>query len=379
MKVCVVVLNSVWYDPRVRKQIVEYLRSGVEVTCVGYQCKRYDPEKVAAMPCPVTVVEPDARYHGKQKSLTKKIRREFVKIRALREAIAAQKPDVIHANDLDALVPCCQAAKRLGCRVVYDSHEICLENRYLKGIYKAFYAYCEKKYVKTVDQMVCVSHAAAEHFRAKYGIEKLMVITNCSLRAEQAEAADKHEGFEILNHGQYYAGRGYDIMVEAAALLKDYPDIKIAFRGFGVMEDALRARAAELEAENVRFYPRVLVEELIPQAAASKVGVAITEDTCLNFRLSVSNKLFEYASAGLPVILSDIPEHRYLNEKYHFGVILGANTPQAFAQAAIRLYEDEALYRQCAEGARRLTEQVNWETEFARLIELERSWIHGPQ
>ena len=30
MKVCDVVLNSIWYDPRVRKQIIEYRKQGVK-------------------------------------------------------------------------------------------------------------------------------------------------------------------------------------------------------------------------------------------------------------------------------------------------------------------------------------------------------------
>ena len=29
MKICDVVLNSVWFDPRVRKQIMEYQRNGI--------------------------------------------------------------------------------------------------------------------------------------------------------------------------------------------------------------------------------------------------------------------------------------------------------------------------------------------------------------
>ena len=46
MKVCDVVLNSIWYDPRVRKQIIEYKNQGVEVSCVGYRCNRFDEEQI---------------------------------------------------------------------------------------------------------------------------------------------------------------------------------------------------------------------------------------------------------------------------------------------------------------------------------------------
>ena len=164
-------------------------------------------------------------------------------------------------------------------------------------------------------------------------------------------------------------------MVEAIPYLREYPEIKLAVRGFGSMEKSLRARVKELVGENFRFYPKVLVEELIPMAARSHVGVAITEPICLNFKLSVSNKLFEYASAGLPVIMSDIPEHRYLNEKYSFGIILADNKPETFARAAIKLYTDKDFYRSCAENARKLSDEINWENEFQRLINLERQWV----
>ena len=46
MKVCDVVLNSIWYDPRVRKQIVEYQTNNVDVVAVGLKCSRYNAEKV---------------------------------------------------------------------------------------------------------------------------------------------------------------------------------------------------------------------------------------------------------------------------------------------------------------------------------------------
>ena len=376
MKICDVVSNSVWYDPRVRKQIVEYMSNDVEIVCVGLKDTRFDEDKVKNIPCDVVFADIDEKYKKKLSKIGVLLK-EFNRVKKMRKAIIAQKPQIIHTNDLDTLTASCQAAKQLGCRVVYDSHEICVENHNMKGIYKKLNALCEKVFIKRIDKMVCVSHAAADYFVNKYDIEKPMVITNCSLKAEKVVSSEKNEGFEILNHGVYYGGRGYDIIVEASALLKDYPGIKIALRGFGSMEEELRARADELGGENVIFYPPVLVNELIPYASKSKVGVAITENTCINFELSVSNKIFEYASAGLPVIMSDIPEHRYLNEKYNFGIILKENTPQCFAEAAIKLYTDKDFYDMCAANTNKLSEDVNWETEFSRLVEIERSWVNG--
>lgn len=376
MKVCDVVLNSIWYDPRVRKQIIEYKNQGVEVCCVGLRCNRFDEEQIKKIPVPVNVVSIDAKYDGKQKGIIRKLIRERKKFQVVKEAIIAFAPDVIHANDLNALIPAYAASRELKCRLVYDSHEINTDNYTGKKslLLKAYYKSLESRLVHKVDLMISVSHAAADYFAQEYRIQKPMVITNCALASENvALPVEKNEGFEVLNHGVFYDGRGYDLMVEAAPLLKECPEIKLALRGFGKIENQLHKRAEELNATNVIFYPKVKVEELIPLAAGSMVGVAITEPVCLNFKLSVSNKLFEYAAAGLPVVMSDIPEHRYLNEKYGIGVIMKENTPAGFAQAVKKLYGDREFYNACVAGARRMSDEVNWENEFSKLIEIERS------
>lgn len=375
MKVCDVVCNSIWYDPRVRKQLIEYKNNGIDICAVGLKCHRYDKEKINQIPCRVNVVTIDDSFDGKQKGVLRKLWREHLRNKAIKDAVLAEVPDVIHANDLDALMAVYPAYKKLKCKLIYDSHEICTENA---GVIRR-YSFAlplikiyEKYMIKHLQQMICVSNAAADYFVQKYKVKRPLVVTNCSLASEVVEAENKNDGFEVLNHGQFYDGRGYDIMVESLPLLKDYPEIKLALRGFGYLEETLRQRAKELGDENIIFYPKVLVQELIPEATKSMLGVAITEGTCINFELSVSNKLFEYASAGLPVIMSDIPEHRYLNDKYQFGIVIADNTPKAFADAVIKLYTDKELYDKCAKNAKKLSDEINWENEFGKLIAVER-------
>lgn len=375
MRVCDVVLNSIWYDPRVRKQIVEYIENKIEVVAVGMKCARYDEDKAAQIPCEATIVQIDPRYDGQQKGVFRKLKREWLRNKGVMDAIVKYQPDIIHANDLNALIPAYLASKKLKCKLVYDSHEVNTENYTADG--RSPLAVIMKKIenyiVHRVELMVCVSNAAAEYFAAEYNIQKPMVVTNCSLKKEMVKTAEKkNTSFEILNHGQFYEGRGYEMMVEACDLLKNYPDIHLAVRGFGRLETRLREIVSTKEnKENFIFYPPVAVQDLIYKASGASVGVAITLPICLNFKLSVSNKLFEYASAGLPVIMSDIPEHRYLNEKYRFGIILKENTPDEFAKAVIKLYEDKDFYEKCRQGAKKLSSIVNWETEFQKLIKAE--------
>lgn len=379
MKVCDVVLNSVWNDPRVTKQVAEYLKAGIEVVCVGMKYKAFDQAKVDAMPCPVIILERDVQYAGKQKSILKKLLREKYRNDSVVEAIVAQKPDVIHANDLDALIPSYLASRKLGCRLIYDSHEICCENRMYNKfwLYNQFMKRVERHIVKRVDRMICVSHAAAEYFADLYQIEKPMVVTNCIRQQDVVEqTAEKHAGFEVLNHGILHDSRGLEWMADSCAALRDHTGIRMASRGYGGIEKELRKRVEDEQLDNFLMYPPVEPKELIPEAARSHVGVAVTLPVCLNFLLSVSNRLFEYAAAGLPVIMSDIPEHRYLNDKYQFGIVVENNRQEAFVQAVLRLYTDKAFYAQCSENAVRMTREIVWENQFAPVIEYVQSIGH---
>lgn len=379
MRICDVVLNSIWFDPRVRKQIIEYNKPENKLFCVGLKCKRYDQEKISKIPCETQYAEIPEKYVGRMRSVFSKLKRKKIIEDQIFQKIIDINPDIIHANDLDALIPAYRAAKKLKCKLIYDSHEVYAENNWIasKKLYSLYLKATERYIVKRVDKMICVSNAAAEYFSKIYKIEKPLVVTNCCLQSEMVESKEKNNGFEIINHGQFYEGRGYDIMLEAAPLLKEEPEIKLAIRGFGKMEDGLRKRAKELDAENFIFYPPVTVDKLIENASRSMVGVAITEPICLNFELSVSNKIFEYAAAGLPVIMSDIPEHRYLNEKYRFGIILENNLPKTFAEAVKKMYLDKEFYDECAANARRLSNELNWENEFGKLISEERNLLNS--
>lgn len=375
MKICDVVKNSIWYDPRVKKQIKTYISSGMEIVGVGVKDPRYNKDEVLKIGCEINLAEIGSKYYAGKQNIFNKIIRELKTNKEIYRKIVSSNADLIHANDLNALIPAYKASKKLKCKLIYDTHEIFLENPWIakNKIVKFIWGYYERKIVHKVDAVVCVSHAAAEYLKKKYNITKPIVVTNCISGDNIIEkAVEKAEPKQILNHGQFYGGRGYDLMIEAAPLLSQYNDLQFVLRGFGVLEEQLRARVKELDAKNVCFAPPVKVEELIPCASRAFIGLAITQAISINFELSVSNKIFEYAAAGLPVIMSDIPEHRYLNDKYNFGIIIKNDTPEEIADAVLQLYKNKDMYDKCSDGSKRLSKEINWDTEFGKLIEIEK-------
>lgn len=372
MIVCDSVKDSVWYDPRVRKQIDGYIDRGMEVIAVGVMDPRYDSTEIAKIPCKVLLSKINEKYY-KNPNIFQKIWREVKTNIDLYRLMVSTHADVIHANDLNALIPAYYASKKLECKLIYDTHEIFLENPWINRnkFSKFVWGFFERHIINKVDLVVSVSHAAADYLKKKYGIKKIMVVTNCVSEKSVINDAKMKKPFQVLNHGQFYEGRGYDILVDVAPLIEDLSDVQIVLRGFGSLEQSIRNKVAANNVKNFAFEPPVKVYELIPKAAEAWVGIAITEAISLNFELSVSNKLFEYAAAGLPIIMSDIPEHRYLNDKFNFGIVLKSNKPKDIADAIRLLHNNTDLYDRCRKNALILAENVNWETEFGRLVDFE--------
>lgn len=382
MKVCDCVKNSIWYDPRVRKQIAEYTRNNVEVIGVGCRCPRYSKEEVDKVECPILLADIPQKYFQPGLNIIQKIYRELKTNYQMYKFIKNSGADIIHANDLNALIPAYFAAKRKKMKLIYDSHEIFIENPWVakvKWLHNLLFK-VEKYLLKKIDLLVNVSHAAGDYMGKVYNINSRIVVTNCISNdtLSKVEMQSKNGGFEVLNHGQFYVGRGYDIMIDAAPLIEDIEDVKLVLRGFGPMEMSLKETVEKNGYKNVKFAPPVKTMDLISYASASHVGIALTQQICLNYELSISNKIFEYAAAGLPVIMSNIPEHRYLNDKYNFGIVLESDTPDCLASAIRKLYNDRDLYMTLSYNSKKLSSEITWELEFKKLLDVEYMLISRP-
>ena len=83
------------------------------------------------------------------------------------------------------------------------------------------------------------------------------------------------------------------------------------------------------------------------------------------------NKLFEYMSAGLPLIHSDFPLWRSLSEENECGIAVDPTNAGAIAKAIdwvlTHPVEAEAMDRR---GRQAVERTYNWERESARLLEV---------
>ena len=83
------------------------------------------------------------------------------------------------------------------------------------------------------------------------------------------------------------------------------------------------------------------------------------------------NKMFEYMSAGIPVIGSNYPLWKSIIEGNNCGICVDPENPQQIANAIDTLVNDKALAKKMGEnGIQAVNEKYNWSIEEAKLFKL---------
>jgi glycosyltransferase involved in cell wall biosynthesis len=287
----------------------------------------------------------------------------------------AERPDVIHANDIATLIPGWVAARLSRARLVYDTHEYAVGVPYRKAVWAWLAATIERLLIGRCDAVITVSDGIAERLQDRYGLAELpTVVRNVPDLPPPGEAPDLREQMGIgdaplvLHQGAVAEGRGGGNLVQAVAELDS---AHLLFLGAdGAFADGLRelGRGAGLDGR-LHFHPPVPLARLLSYTSQADVGVSLLEDTCENHRLALPNKLFEYLAANLPVVVSDLPEMRRLVTERGVGWVTNPGDPADIARVlgeALAERDDAALHERVQAAAA----ELNWPHERARLTDL---------
>ncbi|GGI03682.1 glycosyltransferase [Mammaliicoccus vitulinus] len=367
MRILNIVSSNIVQDPRILKQMETIKKLTDDYIVLGKNNANVTDERLKKIDFNYKLFGLNKSENTIFKKLINRVKFGKNVIRFIKEF----EPDVIHANDFDVLF-IVFLSKRKNANIVYDAHEIYSKNAFINKykIISSIVQIIEKRIIKNIHAFITVSHAAKGYYNSSNYPKEAIVVTNAPIKIENSSYVEKKSDvFEVVYQGQIVANRGYEEFLEAGKLIENN-DINLIIRGFGHLTDHLIDLKSKNGLENVKIEKPVEVSKLISALTRSHVGVVLTKGTSINFEYTVSNKIFECIHAGLPVILSPVKEHIYLNEKYNFGIILDEVTSEKIADAILKLKKNPELYNELKENAIKASEELTWQNESKKLIDL---------
>jgi glycosyltransferase involved in cell wall biosynthesis len=284
-----------------------------------------------------------------------------------------EKIDVVNCHSLSVL-PLCVALKLLhGAILVYEPHELETETATFTGARRRLAKWVERALIGQAVATIVVSDSICRHYRADYGLRDVVTLMNVPERNASLDLTHNpvfrrlfgipESDFIFMYQGALEEVRGVGMLLDVFKSLPE--DRHIVFLGFGPMEDAIRV--ASSRHPNIHFHAAVPPAKVIEYTLGADVGFALLDDSCLNHRCALPNKLFHYLHAGLPVIVSDLEEMGALVDYWACGWRV-ANTTNAIAVRSAGITRADVA--RAAAGARRCREALVWETEADKLSAL---------
>ena len=362
VRTLVLLLGPLDHDTRVLKTLrFLRLRGQVDILCIGNSERVPDARSVD--------FRPGRRMLPGASAM-------LLRIRFLAAALRLVRPKeqcICYCNDLTALqVGCLLQVIRGRCvKLVYDSHELAINDRPGEGRLRIFAKYLiERLCIRNVSEVICVSDSIADEYSRMYRIPRPTLVMNCPplqilahgdvVRTTLGLRKDQRI---FLYQGRLTTGRGIELLMDSFEARKGDRNV-IVFMGHGPSEQSIRDRSAACP--SIQLLPAVPPQELLSWTASADYGVCFIEDSCLSYRYCLPNKLFEYMMAGIPVLASNTIDVRRLVEKEGVGIVARTNTIAGFEEALDKLLlEDPSTWRN---NARKASITYCWEKQEARML-----------
>ncbi len=286
----------------------------------------------------------------------------------------SSKFSIIHCHDLDTL-PIGVFMKLISFgkkKLIYDAHEYETERHHIHGFLKLLFKITERLFIYFANTVITVSDGIANEYVRLYNIKKPILVLNCPSYRKDTLGKDifrekfgiKKDQVIFLYQGGLYKDRGLETVLEAFKNVEDKNKV-VVFMGYGEFDTIIKENAAKYE--NIFYHDAVSPDVLLDYTSSADMGVFFCRNICLSYYYCLPNKLFEYTMAGLPVIVSDLPEMKKIVNKYNNGIVVQENQ-EDFVKAINKVsFKDINDYKK---NISKVKDTYNWEEQEKVLLSI---------
>ncbi len=212
--------------------------------------------------------------------------------------------------------------------------------------------------LKKSDQICAVYNTPKEQFYKKIPLSKVET---------------SKEPLLFAHHGYMTPERGLEKLIAAFALLKKEGfSYQLILAGQGELENELTEYAKKIQAPVIFLgkYKNTDFPQLISEI---DIGV-LAYETNEFIDHTVANKLFDYMSAGKPVLVSKTKALERIINETKCGAVIDITTANSLAESIIK-FVNSRTGSEGANGRKAIIEKYNWEADQLRLIQFVESFL----
>jgi glycosyltransferase involved in cell wall biosynthesis len=280
----------------------------------------------------------------------------------------AEPADLVYGGSTGALAAVVESARKLGVPYAVDFEDFHSGEAIGEGseLQNALAERVERYVIPGAAFITAASPMIAETYADQHGVSPLVIHNTFSIAP--AQVPERRDGRLHLYWFSQTLGprRGLEEVIRAAGVARI--DIELHLRARPIPEylDSLqRLQAAVAPQLTIVNHQPATPDDMVALAQPYDAGLACEEPEPLNRQLCLTNKIFTYLAAGIPMFLSRTLAQGCL-ERSLGGAAFGydCGDVEGLASAMRGLSEDAAL-RECARAAARRAAEQRWHWEHA--------------
>jgi glycosyltransferase involved in cell wall biosynthesis len=295
---------------------------------------------------------------------------------ATKLAILNSRPDILHANDLDTLLAAVHAKKHAGCKVVYDAHEIAVEEYPGMPMGSRWWrSFQERRQIKKVDAVLTTGEDTALYLIKRYGLSDIGIVYNSPGVIDPAEHGGLRQACGLSSDvplavftGYLRPDRGMMEILHAVSLVHDLHFARVG-PARADLDDLLAEHSQKLGIEQ-RVHNLDAVDPMQTAAFIQDADFAliVNRNFSTNVDLALPNKLFDALLANVPLIVGRQRAVSRLAQEEGVCVVVDETDPNSIAEGIRRLMSEREFYRYDENAADEIAENYSWDSQV-RTIE----------